>query len=87
MKPSSPRQLKDPKNGECRIHACGQKYHDKYPIEVLGKYEADLYSFVGERYPQIFSELSEKQEISEELDKTLEEALTAYDEEFKETVK
>jgi F-type H+-transporting ATPase subunit alpha len=60
---------------------------DKYPVDVLEKYEAGLYSFIEDRYAQIFTEIAEKQEISEELDKVMTEALNAYDEEFKDTIK
>jgi F-type H+-transporting ATPase subunit alpha len=53
----------------------------------VGRYEAALYKFIGDRYPQIFSTLKEKKEISPDLDKLMTEALNAFDEEFKETVK
>ena len=60
---------------------------DKYPANVVTKYEIGLYSFIEDRYPQVFSELKDKQEISGDLDKLLREALHAYDEEFKDTIK
>ena len=60
---------------------------DKYPVAVLGKYEAGLYTFIEERYPKVFKELSEKLEITADIDKLMREALTAYDEEFAATVK
>jgi len=69
------------------LYAGTNGYLDKYPIDVIAKYEAGLYPFIEERYPQIFSEIAEKKEISEELNKTITEALTAYDEEFKDTIK
>jgi F-type H+-transporting ATPase subunit alpha len=69
------------------LYAGTKGYLDKYPVEVLGKYEAGLYPFMESKYPQVFSELAEKQEISEALDKTMAEAITAYDEEFKDTIK
>ena len=62
-------------------------YLDKFPIDVLAKYEAGLYAFIEDRYPQIFSELKEKEEISDDLDKLMAEALNAYGEEFKDTIK
>ena len=60
---------------------------DKYAVNELAKYEAGLYPFIEERYPQILKELSEKNEISDDLDKLMTEALNAYDEEFKDTIK
>jgi F-type H+-transporting ATPase subunit alpha len=59
---------------------------DKYPVDVLAKYEAGLYPFLEDRYPQIFEGLKEKQEFTEELDKLMTEALEAYDAEFKDTI-
>jgi F-type H+/Na+-transporting ATPase subunit alpha len=69
------------------LYAGTKGFLDKYPVNVLEKYEAGLYSFIEDRYAQIFTEIAEKQEISEELDKVMTEALNAYDEEFKDTIK
>jgi F-type H+-transporting ATPase subunit alpha len=60
---------------------------DKYPSSVVTKYEAGLYSFIEERFPKVFEGLKEKKAIDEALDKLMREALTAYDEEFKDTIK
>ncbi len=68
------------------LYAGTRGFLDKYPTAVLGKYEAGLYPFVESKYPQIFSELAEKKVISEALDKTMAEAIAAYDEEFKDTI-
>jgi F-type H+/Na+-transporting ATPase subunit alpha len=62
-------------------------YLDKYPIEVLGKYEAGLYQFMEDRFPNIMKGIAEKREITNELDKQIRDALNAYDEEFKDTIK
>lgn len=69
------------------LYAGTRGFLDKYPLDVLAKYEAGLYTFLEERYPKIFTELAEKQEISDDLDKTMAEAFKAYDEEFKDTIK
>ena len=69
------------------LYAGARGYLDKYPLEVLAKYEAGLYLFIEERYSQIFSELAEKEEITDELDALMTEALNTYDEEFKDTIK
>ena len=60
---------------------------DKYPIDVLSKYETGLYIFIEERYPKVFTELAEKKIITDDIDKMLRAALTEYDEEFKDTIK
>jgi F-type H+/Na+-transporting ATPase subunit alpha len=62
-------------------------YLDKYPVNVVGKYEAGLYSFIEDRYPQVFKGLAEEKKITDALEKALNEALTAYDTEFKDTIK
>ncbi len=69
------------------LYAGTKGFLDKYPVDVLGKYEAGLYPFIESKYPQIFSELAEKKEISDDLDKTMAKALGEYDEEFKDTIK
>jgi F-type H+-transporting ATPase subunit alpha len=60
---------------------------DKYPVDVLAKYEAGLYSFLEDRYPQIFEGLREQLAFTEDIDKQLTDALTAYDAEFQDTIK
>jgi F-type H+-transporting ATPase subunit alpha len=60
---------------------------DNYSIDVLAKYEAGLYPFIEDRYPAIFTELAEKQEITDDLDERMKQALEAYEEEFKDTIK
>jgi F-type H+/Na+-transporting ATPase subunit alpha len=60
---------------------------DKYPVNVLAKYEAGLYPFLEDRYPQIFESLKETLEFTEEIEKQMTEALTAYDAEFQDTIK
>jgi len=69
------------------LYAGTKGFLDKYPVDVLAKYEAGLYPFIESKYPQIFSELAEKNEISDDLDKTMAKALSDYDEEFKDTIK
>ncbi len=69
------------------LYAGTRGFLDNYPVNVLAKYEAGLFAFISDRYPQIFKELAEKKVISDELDKLMTDALKAYDEEFKDTIK
>ena len=69
------------------LYAGTRGFLDNFPIEVLAKYEAGLYNFIEDRYAHIFSQLKEKQAIDDDLDKSMSEALTAYGEEFKDTIK
>ncbi|MEJ2642381.1 MAG: F0F1 ATP synthase subunit alpha [Desulfosarcinaceae bacterium] len=68
------------------LYAGTKGYLDGFPADTAGKYEAGLYPFMEERYPQVFEGLKEKQAIDDDLDKLLSEALTAYNEEFKDTI-
>jgi F-type H+-transporting ATPase subunit alpha len=68
------------------LYAGTKGFLDKYPLDVMGKYEAGLYPFVESKYPQIFTEIAEKKVISDDLDKTMAKALSEYDEEFKDTI-
>jgi F-type H+-transporting ATPase subunit alpha len=69
------------------LYAGTKGFLDNYSIDVLAKYEAGLYQFIEDRYPQIFTELSEKKEVSDDLDTRMTEALKAYAEEFEDTIK
>jgi F-type H+-transporting ATPase subunit alpha len=62
-------------------------YLDEYPVDVVEKYEAGLYQFLESKYPQILSEIAEKKVISDELEQTMNKALTEYGEEFRDTIK
>jgi F-type H+-transporting ATPase subunit alpha len=68
------------------LYAGTKGYIDKYPRESVAKYEEGLYPFVENRFPEIFSGLKEKQEITEEIEGKLKQCLEAYDEEFKDAV-
>jgi F-type H+-transporting ATPase subunit alpha len=68
------------------LYAGTRGWLDKYPIDVVAKYEAGLFKFIEDRYPQIFTGLKEKQTFTEDIEKVMKEALAAYDEEFKDTI-
>ena len=77
-----------PMNKQVTILYAGTRgFLDDYPVDILGEYESGLYDFIESKYPQVFTELAEKLEITDDLDKVMTEALTAYDEEFKDTIK
>ena len=52
---------------------------DKYPLERLKNYESELLSFVEGKYPEFMKEIDEKEEISDELEDKLRNALTEFD--------
>ncbi len=59
---------------------------DELPTDVVAKYEAGLYPFIEERFPKVFETLAEKESIDDDLEKLMTEALTAYGDEFKDTI-
>ena len=69
------------------LYAGTKGYLDEFPAAFVEKYESGLYTFLEDRYPQIYTELAEKLEITDEIETLLKEALTAYNEEFKDTIK
>jgi F-type H+-transporting ATPase subunit alpha len=68
------------------LYAGTRGFLDNFPTDVVAKYEAGLFTFIEERHPQVFAQLKEKQAIDDELDKLMTDALTAYGEEFKDTI-
>jgi F-type H+/Na+-transporting ATPase subunit alpha len=69
------------------LFAGAKGYLDKYPIDVLAKYEAGLYQFMEDRFAQVTKDLAQQRQITDDLDKRMKEALDAYDEEFQDTIK
>jgi F-type H+-transporting ATPase subunit alpha len=68
------------------LYAGTKGYIDKYPKEAVSKYEEGLYTFVENRFPEIYQGLKEKKEITSDIETKLKQALEAYDEEFKDTI-
>ena len=56
---------------------------DELPVTAIQEFEKELYDFVEQKYPQIYEELKEKQEISDALDKKMREAIAECIEQFK----
>jgi F-type H+/Na+-transporting ATPase subunit alpha len=69
------------------LFAGARGFLDKYPVDVLAKYETGVYGFIEERFPKVFQQLKEKKAIDSELETLMSDALKAYDEEFKDTIK
>lgn len=68
------------------LYAGTKGYLDKYPASVVTKYETGLYPFVEGRFPKLLPSIAEKAMIDDENEKMIIQALTAYDEEFKDTI-
>lgn len=57
-------------------------YVDKYPVETLKRYEAEALNFVKSKYPEVLTEIDEKQEIDGGLDEKLNSVLTEFESVF-----
>jgi F-type H+-transporting ATPase subunit alpha len=69
------------------LYAGAKGFLDKFPTNVLAKYEAGLYQFIETRHSEILSGLAEAREITDDIDQKLQKALAEYGEEFKDTIK
>jgi F-type H+-transporting ATPase subunit alpha len=67
------------------IYAGTRGFLDKYPVDVLQEYEQQFYSFMESKYSELFMELREKKEISEDFDNRMKAALTEFDSVFQPT--
>ena len=55
---------------------------DKYPIDKLKDYEAQLLSFIASKYPEINREVDENKVLSPDLEKKISSVLTEFDSVF-----
>lgn len=64
------------------LYAGTNQFTDKYPVDSMGEYEKQLFEFIESRHAEIFSELIEKEAISDELEEKIKAALTEFDDVF-----
>ena len=69
------------------IYAGTKGYLDKYETSLIAKYEAGLYAFIEDRFPKVFENIIAERTLSDETEAILNDALTAYAEEFGDTIK
>jgi F-type H+/Na+-transporting ATPase subunit alpha len=69
------------------LYAGTRGFLDKLPVDSLARFEEGLFSFIQDRYPQIFSTLAEKEAIDDALDEQMKKALAEFVKEFEETLK
>ncbi|RLA80542.1 MAG: F0F1 ATP synthase subunit alpha [Deltaproteobacteria bacterium] len=65
------------------IYAGVNGFLDQFPVESLRRYEAELYQFVDERYPEVLREIEEKKEIDDSLKEKIEKVLNEFKEVFR----
>jgi len=64
------------------IFAGAHGFVDAYPEDCLDRYESELYDFLDATYTDLMDEIKTKKELTEEIEKKLEEALTQFKERF-----
>ena len=69
------------------LYAGTKGYLNKYPAEVVSKYEAGLYDFIENNHPELFTQIVEQQKITDEIEELMKKVLNAYADEFKDTIK
>ncbi|MDR2349144.1 MAG: F0F1 ATP synthase subunit alpha [Deltaproteobacteria bacterium] len=61
------------------LYAGTRGFLDKYPLNTISDYEAKLLDFVENRHSGILQRIKETNDISEDLDKEIKDALTEFD--------
>ena len=64
------------------VFAGTQGYVDKLPVESLGAYEHELYRYIDEKHPDIWTDIKEKRELTDDLRKKLDKALKSFGKRF-----
>lgn len=65
------------------IYAGTKGFLDSYPVEAVGKFEAELFQLMDSKYPEIEKELEDKKQIDDELRSKIENVLNELKEVFK----
>ena len=60
------------------IYAATKRYLLDVPVDEILDFEKGLFEFVDTQYPEIFSQIREVKKLTEEIEKMLDEAITAY---------
>jgi F-type H+-transporting ATPase subunit alpha len=64
------------------IYAGVHGFLDDYPVDVLQRYERELYKFVEDKHPDILTEIDKKKELDESLDEKIQKVLNEFAEVF-----
>jgi F-type H+-transporting ATPase subunit alpha len=60
------------------IYAGTYGYLDDIPVAAIRKFEKDLFAFMDSEYPDVLFQINSKKEISPDLDKNINEAITRF---------
>ena len=64
------------------IYAATKKYLLDIPVEKIQQFEKELFQFIDTKYPEIPETIRTKKELSEELEKSLADAITEFKAQF-----
>jgi len=68
------------------LFAGANGYLDEWPVEAVVDYEKQMLEFLESKYPEILSEIKEKDDISDNLDEKMRKALDEFKEAFQPAV-
>ncbi len=68
------------------LFAGANGFLDKYPLKALGAYEKQFYEFLETKHADVLGEISERKELSDELQSKMKTVLAEFDEQFGPTV-
>ena len=61
------------------LFAAARGFLDKYPVDSLADYEAELYEFIESKHQAVWDELESKKAIDDDLEAKMKAVLTEYD--------
>jgi F-type H+-transporting ATPase subunit alpha len=64
------------------IYAGVHGFLDEYPVDVLQRYERELYKFIEDKQPDLLTEIGKKKELDEALDEKIQKTLGKFKEVF-----
>jgi F-type H+-transporting ATPase subunit alpha len=64
------------------IYAGVRGFLDGYTVEVLHRYERELYKFIDDKHPEVLTEIDKKKELDEALDEKIRKILQEFKEVF-----
>jgi F-type H+-transporting ATPase subunit alpha len=64
------------------VYAGTAGYTDKLPVESLKQYEQDLYRYIDEKQPELWTEIKTKREMTDDIKKLVDKVLKAFGKKF-----
>jgi F-type H+-transporting ATPase subunit alpha len=64
------------------VYAGTAGYTDKLPVDSLKAFEQDLYRYIDEKHPELWTDIKSKREITDDIKKTLDKVLKTFVKKF-----